>query len=65
LAANICSSLIVPLFSRLDLIAVLALHQCGEYRNWQDHECLFPKLLTNYRQVRFKGKQILLLIPTV
>ncbi|MDJ0516013.1 MAG: response regulator [Trichodesmium sp. MO_231.B1] len=38
LAANICSSLIVPLFSRLDLIAVLALHQCGEYRNWQDHE---------------------------
>ncbi len=37
-AANICSSLIVPLFSRLDLIAVLALHQCGEYRNWQDHE---------------------------
>jgi len=38
LAANICSSLIVPLFSRLDLIAVLGLHQCGEYRNWQDHE---------------------------
>ncbi len=36
--ANICSSLIVPLISRLDLIAVLALHQCGEYRNWQDHE---------------------------
>ncbi len=36
--ANICSSLVVPLFSRLDLIAVLALHQCGEYRNWQDHE---------------------------
>ncbi|MGD1713260.1 response regulator [Dapis sp. BLCC M172] len=38
LAADICSSLIVPLFSRLDLIAVLALHQCGEYRHWQDHE---------------------------
>ncbi|MEM1169685.1 MAG: response regulator [Cyanobacteria bacterium P01_H01_bin.35] len=38
LAVDICSSLIVPLFSRLDLIAVLALHQCGEYRNWQDHE---------------------------
>ncbi|MGB3511586.1 MAG: response regulator [Microcoleaceae cyanobacterium] len=38
LAANIHSSLIVPLFSRLDLIAVLALHQCGQLRNWQDHE---------------------------
>ena len=38
LAANICSSLIVPLFSRLDLMAVLALHQCGEYRNWEDYE---------------------------
>ncbi|MEB3343290.1 response regulator [Okeania sp.] len=38
LATDIRSSLIVPLFSRLDLIAVLALHQCGEYRNWQDHE---------------------------
>ncbi|NET30168.1 response regulator [Okeania sp. SIO1I7] len=37
-AANIRSSLIVPLFSRLDLIAVLALHQCEEIRNWQDHE---------------------------
>ena len=37
-AANIRSSLIVPLFSRLDLIAVLALYQCEEIRNWQDHE---------------------------
>ncbi|MDY7002959.1 MAG: response regulator [Cyanobacteriota bacterium] len=37
-AANIRSSLIVPLFSRLDLIAVLALHQCENIRNWQDHE---------------------------
>ncbi|MDJ0555835.1 MAG: response regulator [Microcoleaceae cyanobacterium MO_207.B10] len=36
--ANIYSSLIVPIFSRLDLIAVLALHQCGEVRHWQDHE---------------------------
>ena len=35
--ANIHSSLIVPLFSR-DLIAVLALHQCEESRNWQDNE---------------------------
>ncbi|NEO54950.1 MAG: response regulator [Okeania sp. SIO3B5] len=37
-AENIRSSLIVPLFSRSDLIAVLALHQCEELRNWQDHE---------------------------
>lgn len=37
-AGNIRSSLIVPLFSRLDLIAVLALHQCEDIRNWQDHE---------------------------
>ena len=38
IATNIYSSLIVPLFSRSELIAVLALHQCGEYRNWLDHE---------------------------
>ena len=37
-AANIYSSLIVPLFSPSELIAVLALHQCGEYRNWLDYE---------------------------
>ncbi|GGA58706.1 hypothetical protein CYANOKiyG1_80000 [Okeania sp. KiyG1] len=37
-AGNIRSSLIVPLLSRLDFIAVLALHQCEEIRNWQDHE---------------------------
>lgn len=37
-AGNIRSSLIVPLFSRSDLIAVLALHQCEDIRNWQDHE---------------------------
>ncbi|MCL2927195.1 MAG: response regulator [Trichodesmium sp. MAG_R01] len=38
LEANVYSSLIVPLFSRSELIAVLALHQCGEYRNWLDYE---------------------------
>lgn len=37
-AGNIRSSLIVPLLSRLDFIAVLALHQCENIRNWQDHE---------------------------
>ncbi|HEY9747422.1 MAG TPA: response regulator [Allocoleopsis sp.] len=36
--ANIRSSLIVPLFCRQDLMAVLALHQTGEPRVWQDDE---------------------------
>ncbi len=37
-AANIRSSLVVPLYCRLDLMAVLALHQCGTPRVWQDDE---------------------------
>jgi len=37
-AANIRSSLIVPLMFRLDLLAVLALHQCGQPRVWKDDE---------------------------
>lgn len=37
-ATNIRSSLIVPLFYRLELMAVLALHQCQEPRYWEDHE---------------------------
>lgn len=37
-AANIRSSLVVPLFCRLDLMAVLALHQMGQPRTWQDDE---------------------------
>jgi signal transduction histidine kinase/class 3 adenylate cyclase len=37
-AANIRSSLVVPLFCRLDLMAVLALHQIGQPRTWQDDE---------------------------
>jgi signal transduction histidine kinase/class 3 adenylate cyclase len=37
-AANIRSSLIVPLMFRMDLMAVLALHQCGEAHSWQDDE---------------------------
>ncbi|WP_044170172.1 response regulator [Kamptonema formosum] len=37
-SANIRSSLVVPLFCRLDLMAVLALHQMGEPRTWQDDE---------------------------
>ncbi|MEB3336819.1 MAG: response regulator, partial [Leptolyngbyaceae bacterium] len=36
--ADIRSSLVVPLICRRDLMAVLALHQCGEVRTWQDDE---------------------------
>lgn len=36
--ADIRSSLMVPLISRRELVAVLALHQCDHTRNWADHE---------------------------
>lgn len=35
---QIRSSLLVPLFYRLELMAVLALHQCHQPRFWQNHE---------------------------
>ena len=37
-AANIRSSLIVPLFYQMELMAVLALHQFDRPRRWADHE---------------------------
>ncbi|MCC3439281.1 response regulator [Microcoleus sp. PH2017_05_CCC_O_A] len=37
-AANIRSSLIVPLFYQMELMAVLALHQFDRPRQWEDHE---------------------------
>ncbi|HEY9847979.1 MAG TPA: response regulator [Leptolyngbyaceae cyanobacterium] len=37
-SADIRSSLIVPLICQQELIAVLALHQCGQPRRWQDDE---------------------------
>jgi signal transduction histidine kinase/class 3 adenylate cyclase len=37
-AADIRSSLVVPLMFRLERMAVLALHQCGSVRQWQDDE---------------------------
>ncbi len=37
-AAGISSSLIVPLILQQDLMAVLALHQCGKPRTWEDDE---------------------------
>jgi signal transduction histidine kinase/class 3 adenylate cyclase/ActR/RegA family two-component response regulator len=36
--ANICSSLIVPLFYQQELMAVLAMHQVEDLREWIDHE---------------------------
>ncbi|MBD1933703.1 response regulator [Funiculus sociatus] len=35
---DIHSSLVVPLYCQLELMAVMALHQCGEPRAWQDDE---------------------------
>ncbi|OYD93763.1 adenylate cyclase [Nostoc sp. 'Peltigera membranacea cyanobiont' 210A] len=37
-AANICSSLVVPLICQQELMAVLALHQCSVPRFWGDDE---------------------------
>ncbi|MBD2528822.1 response regulator [Nostoc flagelliforme FACHB-838] len=37
-AANICSSLVVPLICQQELMAVLALHQCSQPRVWGDDE---------------------------
>jgi signal transduction histidine kinase/response regulator RpfG family c-di-GMP phosphodiesterase len=37
-AANVRSSLIVPLFYQMELMAVLALHQFDRPRRWEDHE---------------------------
>ncbi|MGV0103787.1 histidine kinase [Nostoc sp. DSM 114160] len=37
-AANICSSLVVPLICQQELMAVLALHQCSVPRFWSDDE---------------------------
>ncbi|MFS0515480.1 response regulator [Nostoc sp. UIC 10607] len=38
IAANICSSLVVPLICQQELMAVLALHQCSLPRFWGDDE---------------------------
>ena len=37
-AANICSSLVVPLICQQELMAVLALHQCSLPRLWEEDE---------------------------
>ncbi len=37
-ATHICSSLVVPLICQQELMAVLALHQCAQPRQWLDDE---------------------------
>lgn len=46
-AANICSSLVVPLIYQQELIAVLALHQCYQPRLWQDDEVQLVVMVAN------------------
>ncbi len=49
-AANVRSSLLVPLFDQIDqteLIAVLALHQCHNLRHWHDDEIQLMTVVAN------------------
>ncbi|MBE9214909.1 response regulator [Plectonema cf. radiosum LEGE 06105] len=45
--AKICSSLIVPLICQQELIAVLALHQFQECRDWEDSEVQLVVMVAN------------------
>jgi len=45
--ARICSSLIVPLICQQELIAVLALHQFQECRDWEDSEVQLVVMVAN------------------
>ena len=45
--ANIASSLIVPLIFQQELLAVLALHQCGHCRMWQEDEVQLIFMVAN------------------
>ena len=66
--ANISSSLIVPLIFQQELLAVLALHQCGHCRVWQEDEVQLIFMVANqaapalsqaraYEQVRALAKR--------
>ena len=66
--AGIRSSLIVPLVCQQELMAVLALHQCGEARRWQEDEVQLLTLVADqaalalfqartYEQVRALAKR--------
>ena len=45
--ANICSSLVVPLICRQELMAVLALHQCDYIRLWGEDEIQLVMLVAD------------------
>jgi GAF domain-containing protein/class 3 adenylate cyclase len=66
--ADIRSTLIVPLICQQDLMAVLALHQCGEMRTWQEDEVQLLSMVADqaalalsqaraYEQVRALAKR--------
>ncbi len=70
--ANIRSSLIVPLTCQQELVAVLALHQCGKLRTWQDDEVQLMTMVADqaalalsqaraYEQVRALAKREVLI----
>lgn len=70
-AAGISSSLVVPLILQQDLMAVLALHQCGKPRTWEDDEVQLIMMVADqaalalsqaraYEQVRALAKRELL-----
>ncbi|MBR8834685.1 MAG: response regulator [Stigonema ocellatum SAG 48.90 = DSM 106950] len=67
-AANICSSLVVPLICRQELMAVLALHQCKQPRFWGEDEVQLVMMVADqaalalsqaraYEQVRALAKR--------
>ncbi len=67
-AAEICSSLIVPLICRQELMAVLALHQCKTPRIWEEDEVQLVMMVADqaalalsqahaYEQVRALAKR--------
>ncbi|MCC5634660.1 response regulator [Nostoc sp. CHAB 5844] len=67
-AANICSSLVVPLICQQELLAVLALHQCSQSRLWGTEEIQLVTMVADqaalalsqaytYEQVRALAKR--------
>lgn len=67
-AANICSSLVVPLICQQELMAVLALHQCSQQRLWAEEEVQLVMMVADqaalalsqayaYEQVRALAKR--------
>ncbi len=44
---QICSSLVVPLICQQELMAVLALHQSGEFRDWEEDDVQLVVMVAN------------------